>query len=89
MRCYALGQRATMTGAVSGDFVWKEFRGASARAKRRLALMFISFVVGFACSVRAPVVGGDGRGMAAGRLAAKAIFLAPGRAAVLHRRAPR
>jgi glucose uptake protein len=53
---YALGQGATMVSAVWGVFVWKEFAGADASAKRLLALMFAFFVVGLACVALAPVV---------------------------------
>ncbi len=53
---YALGQGATMVSAVWGVFVWKEFAGADASAKRLLAFMFAFFVVGLACVALAPVV---------------------------------
>jgi glucose uptake protein len=53
---YALGQGATMISAVWGVFVWKEFAGADAGAKRLLAFMFVFFVVGLACEALAPVV---------------------------------
>jgi len=53
---YALGQGATMVAAVWGVFVWKEFRGAGADAKRLLALMFLFFLVGLTCVALAPVV---------------------------------
>ena len=53
---YALGQGATMVSAIWGVFVWKEFAGAGASAKRLLALMFAFFVAGLACVALAPVV---------------------------------
>jgi glucose uptake protein len=53
---YALGQGATMVGAIWGVFVWKEFRGAGPEVKRLLALMFVFFLVGLACVALAPVV---------------------------------
>jgi glucose uptake protein len=53
---YALGQGATMVGAIWGVFVWKEFAGAGASTKRLLALMFAFFLVGLACVALAPVV---------------------------------
>jgi glucose uptake protein len=53
---YALGQGATMVGAIWGVFVWKEFAGAGAATKRLLALMFAFFLAGLACVALAPVV---------------------------------
>jgi glucose uptake protein len=53
---YALGQGATMIGAIWGVFVWKEFAGAGAGAKRMLALMFVVFILGLGCVALAPVV---------------------------------
>jgi len=37
---YAIGQSAPMIGAIWGVFIWKEFAGASAKAKMYLAGMF-------------------------------------------------
>ena len=54
---YALGQGATMVSAIWGVFVWKEFAGADASAKRLLAFMFAFFVVGLAGVALAPVIG--------------------------------
>jgi glucose uptake protein len=54
---YALGQGATMVSAVWGVFVWKEFAGADASAKRLLVLMFTFFVLGLAGVALAPVGG--------------------------------
>jgi glucose uptake protein len=53
---YALGQGATMIGAIWGVFVWKEFAGAGAATKRMLALMFAFFLVGLVCVALAPVI---------------------------------
>ncbi len=53
---YALGQGATMVGAIWGVFVWKEFAGAGASTKRLLALMFAFFIVGLICVALAPVL---------------------------------
>ena len=53
---YALGQGATMVGAIWGVFVWKEFRGADATTKRLLALMFAFFIIGLVSVALAPVV---------------------------------
>ena len=53
---YSLGQGATMVAAIWGVFVWKEFRGAGADARRLLALMFLFFIVGLTCVALAPVV---------------------------------
>ena len=53
---YALGQGATMVGAIWGVFVWKEFAGAGTGTKRMLALMFAFFIVGLVCVALAPVV---------------------------------
>jgi len=53
---YALGQGATMVGAIWGVFVWKEFAGAGTGTKRMLALMFFVFILGLGCVALAPVV---------------------------------
>lgn len=53
---YALGQGATMVGAIWGVFVWKEFAGAGAGTNRLLALMFVFFIIGLGCVALAPVV---------------------------------
>jgi len=53
---YALGQGATMVGAIWGVFVWKEFAGAGASTRRLLALMFVFFIVGLFSVALAPVV---------------------------------
>ncbi len=53
---YALGQGATMVGAIWGVFVWKEFRGAGPDVIRLLTLMFILFLLGLTCVALAPVL---------------------------------
>jgi glucose uptake protein len=53
---YALGQGATMVGAIWGVFVWKEFRGAGPDIRRLLALMFLFFIAGLTCVALAPVI---------------------------------
>jgi len=53
---YALGQGATMVGAIWGVFVWKEFAGANAGTNRLLALMFVLFILGLGCVALAPVI---------------------------------
>ncbi len=40
---YAMGQSAPMVAAAWGVFVWKEFEGASSKAKTYLALMFVFY----------------------------------------------
>jgi len=53
---YALGQGATMVSAIWGVFVWREFAGAPAEARRLLALMFLFFIVGLSSIAIAPIV---------------------------------
>src|SRR5574340_235219 len=53
---YSLGQGATMVSAIWGVFVWHEFRGADASAKRLLAMMFVLFIFGLVCVALAPVI---------------------------------
>ena len=53
---YALGQGATMVGAIWDVFVWKEFRGARPDVIRLLTLMFIFFLLGLTCVALAPVI---------------------------------
>jgi len=52
---YAIGQGATMVSALWGVFVWKEFAGASSRAKALLAFMFLFFAVGLTLVSIAPL----------------------------------
>ncbi len=42
---YAIGQASPMVACLWGVFVWKEFRGANARAKGYLAAMFGAYVL--------------------------------------------
>jgi len=42
---YAIGQASPMVACLWGVFVWKEFRGANARAKAYLAAMFAAYVL--------------------------------------------
>src|SRR5580692_1516933 len=42
---YAIGQASPMVACLWGVFVWKEFKGANARAKGYLAAMFAAYVV--------------------------------------------
>jgi len=53
---YALGQGATMVSAIWGVFVWREFAGAPAEARRLLALMFLFFIIGLSSIAIAPIV---------------------------------
>ena len=50
---YALGQGAPMVAAIWGVFIWKEFKGAPKKVFWLLALMFVLFVAGLACVVKA------------------------------------
>jgi len=52
---YAIGQGATMVSAAWGVFVWREFAGAPALARRLLALMFALFLIGLALVAIAPL----------------------------------
>jgi len=52
---YAIGQGATMVSAIWGVFVWREFAGAPASARRLLALMFALFLIGLALVAVAPL----------------------------------
>jgi glucose uptake protein len=42
---YAIGQASPMVACLWGVFVWKEFRGASGKAKGFLAAMFASYIL--------------------------------------------
>jgi glucose uptake protein len=42
---YAIGQSAPMVAALWGVFAWKEFAGASAKAKMYLGLMFVFYAL--------------------------------------------
>jgi glucose uptake protein len=52
---FSLGEGNTMISAVWGVFMWKEFRGASGKVERLLALMFTLFVLGLVSISLAPV----------------------------------
>jgi glucose uptake protein len=43
---YAIGQSAPMVAALWGILAWKEFQGATRRAKTFLALMFVFYILG-------------------------------------------
>ena len=45
---YAIGQASPMVACLWGVFVWKEFRGANARAKGYLAAMVVAYVLALA-----------------------------------------
>ncbi len=50
---YAIGQSAPMVAALWGVFAWKEFAGASGRAKTFLVLMFVFYCLAIALVARA------------------------------------
>jgi glucose uptake protein len=50
---YAIGQASPMVAAIWGVFVWREFRGASRRAKTYLALMFVCYTLALVAIARA------------------------------------
>jgi glucose uptake protein len=52
---YAIGQGATMVGALWGVLVWKEFAGGEARVNRLLVLMFVLFMTGLGIVSVAPL----------------------------------
>lgn len=52
---YSIGQGATMVSACWGVFVWREFAGAPAAAKRLLFFMFIFFALGLVAVALAPL----------------------------------
>jgi len=52
---YAMGQGATMISAAWGVFIWREFAGAPAQARRLLAPMFILFLLGLGAIAIAPL----------------------------------
>jgi glucose uptake protein len=52
---YAIGQGATMVGALWGVLVWREFAGGGARVNRLLVLMFFLFVTGLGVVSIAPL----------------------------------
>lgn len=52
---YSIGQGATMVSACWGVFVWHEFAGAPAKARRSLLFMFIFFALGLVALALAPL----------------------------------
>jgi glucose uptake protein len=52
---YAVGQGATMVSALWGVLVWKEFAGASPKARVLLTLMFVLFLAGLMLVAIAPL----------------------------------
>ncbi|MGD0443615.1 MAG: AcrB/AcrD/AcrF family protein [Edaphobacter sp.] len=50
---YAIGQASPMVACLWGVFVWKEFRGANARAKGYLAAMFAAYMLALVLIARA------------------------------------
>ncbi|MDR3739988.1 MAG: GRP family sugar transporter [Terracidiphilus sp.] len=52
---YSIGQGATMVSAFWGVFVWREFSGAPAAARRYLILMFLFFILGLGAIALAPL----------------------------------
>jgi len=52
---YAIGQGATMVSAAWGVFVWHEFAGAPASARKLLFPMFVLFLIGLGMVAVAPL----------------------------------
>jgi glucose uptake protein len=52
---YSIGQGATMISACWGVFIWHEFAGAPAAAKRLLLFMFLFFALGLCAVALAPL----------------------------------
>ena len=52
---YSIGQGATMISACWGVFIWNEFAGASAAARRSLYYMFLFFALGLVAVALAPL----------------------------------
>jgi glucose uptake protein len=53
---FAMGEGNTMISALWGVFIWKEFKGANARVKTLLGLMFLFFLLGLTAIALAPIV---------------------------------
>jgi glucose uptake protein len=53
---FSMGEGNTMISALWGVFVWKEFRGASARVRFYLVLMFVFFLLGLTSIALSPVI---------------------------------
>jgi len=56
---YAIGQAAPMVAALWGVFVWNEFRGANATAKRYLAATFVFYLLALFVIARAYTARGE------------------------------
>lgn len=54
---YAIGQSAPMVAALWGVLAWKEFQGATPRAKTYLALMFVFYLLAILLVARANTTG--------------------------------
>jgi glucose uptake protein len=52
---YAIGQGATMVGALWGVLVWKEFAGGGSRVNWLLVMMFVLFLTGLGAVSVAPL----------------------------------
>lgn len=50
---YAIGQASPMVACLWGVFVWKEFRGANAKAKRYLIAMVVAYILALVLIARA------------------------------------
>ncbi|HEY4289235.1 MAG TPA: GRP family sugar transporter [Puia sp.] len=50
---YGLGQGATLVAAFWGVFIWKEFKGSSAKSHMLIAFMFLFFLLGLGFIIRA------------------------------------
>jgi glucose uptake protein len=50
---YGLGQGATLVAALWGVFIWKEFKGSSAKSHALIACMFLFFLLGLGFIIRA------------------------------------
>jgi glucose uptake protein len=53
---FAMGEGNTMISALWGVFLWREFKGANARVKLLLGLMFLFFLLGLTSIALAPIV---------------------------------
>ena len=53
---FAMGEGNTMISALWGVFVWREFKGANARVKLLLAMMFLFFLLGLTSIALAPII---------------------------------
>jgi glucose uptake protein len=53
---FSMGEGNTMISALWGVFVWHEFRGATARVRMFLGLMFLCFLLGLTSIALAPIL---------------------------------